>query len=242
MERVGIKIWVLALFLVPVGCAGCTGSKEADPQASAKSAPVEKEEASEGPDDTVFSFLEAVRTGDDVGANDKLTPLAREKTAENDMVVAPPGSETARFEVGEVELLSAEESESDDAGAHVACTWTDIDDDGEPHTDEIIWVLKQVDEGWRIAGMITKVFPDEPPLILDFEDPQDMQRKQALYEQEMERRARRQSDETTNGELQDDDGAAGQPVKDVAEHPANDEPAIATRPTKPTLKGKPPRR
>ena len=102
------------------------------------------------------------------------------------MVVAPPGSESATFEVGEVELLS----EGDEQGAHVASKWTDLGDDGQPHTDDIVWMLRKEPEGWRIAGMATTVFEGEPPLLLNFEDPQDMQRKQQLAEEEMQRRMR----------------------------------------------------
>jgi hypothetical protein len=103
-----------------------------------------------------------------------------------DMAVAPIGSDSASFTVGEVELPEEGNGEL----AHVASTWTDIDDDGQPRTDEILWVLRHEEQGWRIAGMATKVFEEEPPLLLNFEDPTDMRRKQQMAETEMERRAR----------------------------------------------------
>ncbi|OYV85845.1 MAG: hypothetical protein B7Z73_12765 [Planctomycetia bacterium 21-64-5] len=144
--------------------------KTADPQAAAKA---------------VEEFLQAIKTGDESKSNELLTPLARQKTAEFNMAVAPTGSDTATFTVGDVELPE----EGDGHLAHVSSTWTDIDDDGQSHTDEILWVLRHEDEGWRIGGMATKVFADQPPLLLDFEDPADMRRKQQLAEAEMERRA-----------------------------------------------------
>ena len=64
--------------------------------------------------------------------------------------MAPPGSDTARFEVGSVEYVVKDEL------AHVDSTWTDVGDDGKPHTDEIIWALRLDAQGWRIAGMATK--------------------------------------------------------------------------------------
>jgi len=73
--------------------------------------------------------------------------------------------------------------------AHVSSNWTDTGEDGQPATDEIIWMLRRDPAGWRIAGMATKIFKDELPLLLDFEDPQDMIRKQQLAEAEMQRRA-----------------------------------------------------
>jgi hypothetical protein len=135
------------------------------------------------PDVTLREFLEAVRTGDDAKAEQLLTVVAREETRKHDLSVAPPGSETAKFEVGKVEYIAANEV------AHVESTWTDIGEDGQPQSDMIIWMLRRDPAGWRIAGMATKIFKDELPLLLDFEDPEDMIRKQRLAETEMRRRA-----------------------------------------------------
>jgi hypothetical protein len=169
----------MALFLgILAGCGGCSSENAAAPEAAAKPATDKP-----GPDVAVFEFLKAVQTGDDKKAAEMLTKLAREKTAEMEMVVAPPGSETASFEVGEVELL-------EDRGAYVSSTWTDVGEDGQPHSDQIVWLVRNEPEGWRIAGMVTKLF--ESKLVLNFEDPEDMMRKQKLAEQEMLRRAQQQ--------------------------------------------------
>ncbi len=146
---------------------------------------VEQSAAATGPDQAVAQFLEAVRTGNDVKAAGMLTPLARKMTDQNEMVVAPPGSDTARFTVCDVELV--------DGGAHVATDWTDLDGDGRPHTDRIVWIMRKEPEGWRIAGMATKVFADRDAIILNFEDPQDMMRQQQLAEEEIARRERNAS-------------------------------------------------
>ena len=71
-------------------------------------------------------------------------------------------------------------------------TWTDIDPDGQPKTDEAIWVLRHESRGWRIAGVAAQVFPGEPPLLLNFEDPQDMIRKQQWVREEIQRRAEKE--------------------------------------------------
>ncbi len=105
MERVKIIICLWVLLLAP---AGCNSKSETEVDATAQGTQTGNKHASaarddaEGPAEAVFTFLEAVRTGDDAKANEMLTQLAREKTSEIDMVVAPPGSETASFEVGEV--------------------------------------------------------------------------------------------------------------------------------------------
>lgn len=158
----------------------------------------------------VRNFLQAIKSGDETVSNDLLTPLARQKTSELDMAVAPIGSETASFTVGEVELPAESEGEL----AHVASTWTDVDDDGAEHTDEILWVLRREETGWRIGGMATKIFEDQPPLLLDFEDPVDMRRKQQLAEAEMERRARQAAESQTGGGADGNAEPASVPVAD----------------------------
>lgn len=167
----------------PVAANNTAAGAADDDAAAPKTDPAVDRQAASA---VVQDFLQAIKTGDETVSNELLTPLARQKTSELDMAVAPMGSETAKFTVGEVELPADGEGQL----AHVASTWTDIDDDGAEHTDEILWVLRREKEGWRIGGMATKIFEDEPPLLLDFEDPVDMRRKQQLAEAEMERRAR----------------------------------------------------
>jgi hypothetical protein len=169
---------------VALAISGC-GQQAGSPASTSEAAAANGATAAQGgPDKAVHDFLDAVRRGDDAKAAKMLTPVAREKTAELHMVVAPPGSETAQFEVGEVEMVSED-------GAHVATTWTDVDAEGNRHSDQILWILRKEKEGWRVAGMATKIFDDELPIILNFEDPQDMLRKQKLAEEEVARRADR---------------------------------------------------
>lgn len=160
--------------------SGCSSSSDA-PATPAQVAP----------NQVVFQFLEAVRVGNDEQASGLLTPMAREQTKKMDLVVAPPGSDTASFAVGEVRMEGTD-------GAYVQCTWTDLDDNGAAHTDEIVWVLRLAEDGWRIAGMATEIFEGEEPLILNFEDPEDMLRKQRLAEEEMDRRAEESSRQAMN--------------------------------------------
>jgi hypothetical protein len=174
MERRNWLVILAALTVLPL--TGCGNSDKPAPGSTPGSI------SAATPDKAVFQFLEAVRVGNDATAGQMLTKLAREKTAEMQLVVAPPGSETAKFSVGEVEFLG-------ESGAHVASTWTDIVEDGQPHTDTIVWILRKEPEGWRIAGMGTKLFDDSPPLLLNFEDPEDMIRKQRMAEEEMVRRS-----------------------------------------------------
>lgn len=132
----------------------------------------------------VVAFLDAVKAGDETKAQNCLTAPARTRTAERGISVAPPVSDTASYTVTECEML-----ENGDV-VHVATAWTDVDEAGTKTTDTIVWAVRLDAEGWRIAGMAVEVFPGEPPLLLDFEDPDDMLRKQQAVMAELERRAK----------------------------------------------------
>lgn len=174
------------------GLTGCGDASNSAPKATAsrppapeKVRPAVRKDDSSTPVEAVQRFLEAVRQGDDKGAGAMLTELARRKTQELDMVVAPPGSDTARFEVGKAEMTGEDR-------AKVPCTWTDLDSEGRPRTDEITWTLRRDAGSWRIAGMAAKIYPDRPPVVLNFEDPEEMLRQQQSVENEAIERANRQ--------------------------------------------------
>jgi hypothetical protein len=187
---------VTAIFLS--GCGSSSSIEEQDTDAPESSATIRQPA---GPALTVEKFLEAVRTGNDAEAAGMFTELAREKLEEMQLEVAPEGSDTAQFQVGEVELVANGE------GAHVATKWGDVDESGQIQYEDIIWILRVEASGWRIAGMATKVFPDEPPLFLNFEDVEDMIRKQDLVATEMQRRIQEQMQQARQPESPAEQGA-----------------------------------
>lgn len=115
----------------------------------------------------VHEFLEAVRIGNTDGASRLLTPLALQRTSEMDLNFSPPGSNTAQFRVGEVEMI-------DDQRALVRCVWSDLDADGKPSSEQITWALKLAEGQWRISGMAAELGNDQPPMVMDFENPGDL--------------------------------------------------------------------
>ena len=124
----------------------------------------------EGPAAVVQVFLEAIRTGNDEQASAMISTVARQKTAALGGIT-PPASDTAKFSLGKVEYVGED-------GARVASVWTDLDEEGQAQSTETVWVLRKEDEAWRVAGVAAMVFPGEEPLLLNFEDPEDMKRKQ----------------------------------------------------------------
>jgi hypothetical protein len=147
----------------------------------------------------VVAFLEAIKRGDDNAARGMLT--ARAKTQELGISVAPPVNDSATYTVRDCEPVG-------DGGdlVHVGTTWTDVDPDGFQSSDNVIWVVRLDPEGWRVVGMAMRVFDDLPPLLLNFEDPEDMLAKQAMVAKELERRA-------TSGTPQPGARTAGTPVR-----------------------------
>ena len=179
------KIAVVLILAALVGFVGCgkpaaPGSTAAQPQpdeqAMQPAAPT-----ADTPHGAVTIFLTAMREGNDELVAGMLTDLARRKTAEMNYEVAPPGSDSAQFNVGHVELLG------DDA-ARVACTWSDLDNEGNRTEQQALWALRRGEAGWRIAGVAPTIFPGEPPLLLDFENPEEMIEKLKWVSDEIARR------------------------------------------------------
>jgi len=136
----------------------------------------------------VVTFLEAIKRGDDTAACGMLTKVARVKTQELGISVAPPVNPTATYAIRECEMVG-------DAGdlVHVGTTWTDTDPDGFTSTDNVVWVVRLDPEGWRVVGMAMRIFEDLPPLLLNFEDPDDMIAKQEMVAAELQKRAQQAS-------------------------------------------------
>lgn len=184
---------LLGALVLAVGLSGCSrpgqptdtpspeGSQEATAPPTKEGTKPSLTERTKDPASAVTVFLDAVRRGDDADTAAMFTPLARDKVAELGVQVAPPGSDTAKFEVGKVEYLPND-------AARVESQWTDLAEDGKPRTDRIMWTLRKEKEGWRVAGMAATVFPGEPAVELDFEKPKETLQKLESLREEIRRR------------------------------------------------------
>jgi hypothetical protein len=170
--------------------AGCGGSSDSGESTGTAAIPAQTGAAAPGamsdPVEAVTTFLTAVRSGDDATAAAMFTKTAREKAAEMNIEVAPKGSDTARFQVGQVEYI-------DNSLAKVPSSWSDYDPQGELRTDHMAWMLRREPEGWRVAGMAATVFEGEPPLLLDFENPEETLRKLDSLRDEIIRRGEQEA-------------------------------------------------
>ena len=168
--------WIALSALLAVGIVGCGGSDKTDQGSASDGVQVDTAQTGQagagqvaqqtGPDAAVQMFLEAVRAADHQRTSEMLTSTARQVMAELDMVATPSGSQTAEFEIGQVEYLSGD-------GARVACTLSDLDANSQRRTEQLIWMVRREPEGWRIAGVAAHV-GDGTPQALNFEDREQM--------------------------------------------------------------------
>lgn len=182
------KSWMTGIACVALLIAGCgksgdAGSSKATSDNAAGQAKSDATSAEAGPGEVVSQFLEAVRTGSDEKAMSMLSPVARQKAAEGNRSPTPPPSDTAKFTIGDIEYVGKD-------GARVNSTWTDLDENGQPRSDRAIWVCRREAEGWRVAGVAAIVFEGEAPLLLNFEDPEEMAKKQEWLRDEIVRRSK----------------------------------------------------
>ena len=175
------RTWSLfATITLSIAISGCGGEsqttdepKQGDEQAQAAPGDEQLEPAAAA----VAAFLEASKNGDDEGTAAMLTRQARETAAKMDLAVGASASDTATFEVGDIQYAGEDI-------ARVACLWKD-----QGRSSDAVWVVRKTDDGWRIAGVAFTVFENEPPLLLNFENPEEMIRKRQWLAEEIARRA-----------------------------------------------------
>jgi hypothetical protein len=132
------------------------------------------------PEKVVTEFLTAMKTGNEGVAAGLLTATAREETAKHSLAVQPPGSPTAQYEIS-----AGEVSEDDPTVAQVGCVWREQDQAGADHSEQVVWVLRKLPEGWRVFGMATQMPTREEPVFFNFEDPAEMTQLMETISQEM---------------------------------------------------------
>jgi len=169
---------ILCLLLL---CAGCAKQEQASTPVSEKSAisvplsavvpslaaPGTLSEVTPHPaEQTVSEFMTAMLRGDDEKIRTFLTPAARKAGEEEDFPFSCSASDTATFIIDNT-------VDRGDSTTLVSTTWTDIDIDGQKES-KIVWTLVQTDEGWRVSGALVALFEDQPPIQINFEDPQSV--------------------------------------------------------------------
>ncbi len=157
------KFLLMVLTIGMLGVAQGCGNSNTAPQGQAGAA------KSSGADSSaiaqvVHGFLEAIRTGDSAAASARLTPAAQQVMRQEDMGFDLLANSTATFRVDEVNLLEANE-------AGVDSVWTELGEDGKPQQEQWTLGLQRIDGQWRIRGIIADMGANQPPILMDFENP-----------------------------------------------------------------------
>jgi hypothetical protein len=175
---------LVSAFLCGMGLVGCGGSSTSTPTAGeatgaaatqAAAAPASKAvavRASAKPEQVVSVFLDALRGGDQATTAALLTAKALTETSQRELSVCPQATPNMQYTINHSQVLPENPN-----GAHVNVTWTENYADGTVSYD-VVWVLRKQQEGWRVAGMAIELVPGQGLAFLNFEDPDDMIRKQ----------------------------------------------------------------
>ncbi|MFG0262193.1 MAG: hypothetical protein ACF788_07370 [Novipirellula sp. JB048] len=154
------------LLLATVGCGA--GSDEAEPAFSAP--PTSEAAATAPPTDVVSQFLDRVRRGgEDSGAGELLTQRAQSELQRIGRSVQPIGSPDARFDVTQAREVPGEEN-----SMLVQSIWSEPGPDGTTNDFEVVWAMQLEEAGWRISGLAMEIDPNQPPIIIDFENGDEM--------------------------------------------------------------------
>ena len=163
-----------------LGCKGQTASAPASSASeAAPAAAVQQQQATQpiavpasaAPDQVITVFLNALRSGDSPTTESLLTAKAREELAKHSMSVDVQSAPNALYEIRAAQILA-----DNPGGAHVSSVWTEKFENGD-ETYEIVWVLRHQPEGWRVAGMMMQLLPEQQAQFLNFENPEDMMKK-----------------------------------------------------------------
>jgi hypothetical protein len=112
----------------------------------------------------VSKFMTAMFQGESQTVRALLTPTARQKGEEMGISFAPQTTHTASFTIDQT-IPQGKQC------AYVHTTLTDLNEQGEKESVEIIWIVAKHEEGWRISGAAVALFAGQDKTLLNFEDP-----------------------------------------------------------------------
>ncbi len=152
---------------------GCGGSEEVAQQASPNTnvaTTSAKSPAETSATDVVSQFLDQVRRGgENSGAGELLTQRAQAELKRIGRTVQPIGSPDARFNV-----TQAREVPNEPNSMLVQSIWTEPGPEGTQNDFEVVWAVQREASGWRISGLAMEIDPTEPPIVIDFENGEEM--------------------------------------------------------------------
>jgi len=192
------RIALISLTVFFMSIVGCGESNE--PQATNAGPAAAKQEMPDfqaerpakqysDPQEAVNDFLIAVTAGNDKAATALLTTGAQREAWTNGLAISSEGFPDAQFAIKEVAYIKENQE------AHVMTEWqNDSEYGGTQNKFQCVWMLRAEQHGWCIYGMATKLEMLTPPqpLVLNFENQQEMQKRQEWAQQEIIRQQQMQ--------------------------------------------------
>ncbi len=156
----------VGLMIVTFAAASGCGSADSTSAPGTSAAVASETPPSDPIAKVVYDFLLAVKEGESELASTKLTPLAQQRMRESKQGFALSPDGTASFRIGAVERM---EDAADQAA--VDAVWMEPDETGKLAEQRWTVALQRGEAGWGIIGILGEAQPDQPPMILDFENP-----------------------------------------------------------------------
>lgn len=161
-----VNLTVASALLIAVGCGKSPSDSAASTSPANSTSASAANPSVEAVTRAASDFLDAVLKGDTQRASARLTPAAMQRIVASGKQFAPPGLETATFQVGEVRTPSTDR-------AFVHCMLTD-NSTGTAHSEEMCCLMKLVDNDWRVSGIAYWAGPNMDGTMSDFETGQSM--------------------------------------------------------------------
>lgn len=161
---VRITTWIVLCGFT--ACLGCSKNTDVAQNPDAAAAMAAQQVTEPSPTEIVSQFLDQVRRGgEDSVAGELLTKRAQSELRRIGRSVQPIGSPDARFQVTRAEQVPGEAG-----SALVHSIWSEPAENGTLSDFQVVWAVEQENVGWRISGLAMELAPDDPPIIIDFEN------------------------------------------------------------------------
>lgn len=172
-----------------IGCGGTDPSPEATPAATDTSAaqpaagtPASAEADRQAAMKVVGQFLDRIRRGGQTAQADQLlTAPARAEFEKLGGFQDALGAPNASFSVTRAEFTPPVDGQPERSSMLVQSIWSEpggngasADTSSSGNQMEVLWAVQKELGQWRISGTIMQMAADQPPTVIDFENPQQM--------------------------------------------------------------------
>lgn len=124
-------------------------------------------------------FMDFLKSGNRIAAENLLTRAALTTTSKAGLQLEPMGGPTATYDVTATRFATIENKL-----AQVDCEIVETVEGAEIRT-KLTWLVRKQNMGWRVAGLLLSIEPDDPKDLLSFENIQDVEKIKNLASREV---------------------------------------------------------